>query len=163
MKQLITSHNMVLEITGGSTRVCWTKASPQYLLSMFPAFWKSSSEVPVFEISWELSVPPGYGPICPLSHLGKIIEALITAEMVKHLTFNDRLSDKQYGVHFAKSTADVLRSSGNLCIKILNYLVVAFWVCRPIHPKPIRWGCTQVIGVAIPWQSALFSSVLCCK
>lgn len=95
---------------------------PLLNVSCFRACWKSSSEDPVFnENSGELSVPPNYDPICLLPHLGKIIEALITAELV-----NDHLSDKQYGVHFGKSTADELWSSGNLCIKILHYLIVAF-------------------------------------
>lgn len=72
--------------------------------SCFPAYWKSSTVVPVFKNSGKLSDPS----ISLLPLFGKVLEALINSELVKHLTSWGLLSDKQYGFHFSWSTTDML-------------------------------------------------------
>lgn len=51
----------------------------------FLAYWKSSSVVPVFKDSSESSETSDYRPVSILSLLGKLLDALINAELVHHL------------------------------------------------------------------------------
>lgn len=76
--------------------------------SYFPAYWKSSSGVLVFKNSEEQSDPSNYCPICLLPLFRKVLKAPINAKLVKHLTWHDLLSDKEYGFQFARYTANLL-------------------------------------------------------
>lgn len=64
--------------------------------SYIQACWKSSSVVPVFKNAGEPSDLSNYRPICLLPLFGKVLEVLINSELVKYLTSQRILSDKQY-------------------------------------------------------------------
>lgn len=73
-----------------------------------------------FNNSGEHSYHTGYCPINLLPIFGKVLDALINAELVKHLSSHDLVSDKEYGFRFSRSTAYVLPNITEFVSQVLD-------------------------------------------
>lgn len=95
---------------------------------------KSSPFVPVFKSSGEVSNTLKYRPVSIIPLFRKAIEDIINSEWVTHYTSQSHLTDKQYGLCFSRSTADVLSDialdkNGETRVVALNMLKVFDRVC----------------------------------
>lgn len=70
----------------------------------------------------------------------KVIEAIINAEVVKHLTSHDILSNKQYGFRYARSSADVITTITEYVYQNLDYNCEASSVAPDILRHLIVFG-----------------------
>lgn len=80
---------------------------------------------------------------------GKVIEAIINSELIKHLTLHGFVSDKQHGFHFSRSAEDVLLVKKSLPTLARNDKT---WTVALDKPKGIWqglacWSSSQAEGL----------------
>jgi hypothetical protein len=105
---------------------------------IFPDKLKISRTVPIFK-SGNAELCDNYRPISLLSSLSKILERMISIQLVNHLELNKLLYDHQYGFQKGKSTEHNLThvtnyifnalNDKNFCIGLFLDLRKAFDVC----------------------------------
>lgn len=75
----------------------------------FPQEWKKAHIVLLPKEGKPAESPSAYRPICLLDEAGKILERIIAARLVHHLSRNGPdLSEKQYGFRAGRSTIDAI-------------------------------------------------------
>lgn len=90
-----------------------------YKHGIFPSLWK---QVHVFPIpkKGDKSDPSNYRPIAISSLLSKVMETIITHQLLSYLETNQLLSDHQYGFRQARSTGDLLAYSTHVWSSTLD-------------------------------------------
>ena len=73
----------------------------------FPSCWKFALIQPVPK-KGDRSQPSNYRPIALISCLSKVFETILNKKILKHLSSNNLLSDRQYGFRKGRSTGDLL-------------------------------------------------------
>ena len=73
----------------------------------YPSSWKHALVQPVSK-KGDHSNPSNYRPIALTSAVVKVFKTLLNSHFIKHLKFNNLLSDHQYGFRKARSTGDLL-------------------------------------------------------
>jgi hypothetical protein len=128
----------------------------------FPSKLKCSRTVPIFK-SGDPESCDNYRPISLLSSISKILEKLISVQLVNHLELNNLLYKHQYGFQRKKSTEHNLLHISNYifnalnnkekCLGIFLDLKKAFDVCSHeiLLKKLKKYGIT---GVAHQWFSS---------
>ena len=100
--------------------------------SVFPTRLKLAKVIPVYKYG-DKTQPTNYRPISLLSHFSKILEKLISTNLLSFLAQNNILSPQQFGFRQGLSTTLALLNSKIISLsKILkNYLhVLYFWTSR---------------------------------
>ncbi len=80
----------------------------------FPSKLKTSRTVPIFKAGSPL-LCDNYRPISLLSTLSKLLEKIVSRQLVAHLAYNNLIYEHQYGFQHGKSTERNL-------IQLTNYL-----------------------------------------
>jgi hypothetical protein len=88
-------------------------------LGIFPARLKSSRTVPIFKAG-NSELCDNYRPIALLSTLSKILEKLVSVQLVNHLDRNKILYEHQYGFQRNKSTEHSIIHALNYIGKAMN-------------------------------------------
>jgi len=132
---------------------------------VFPARLKSSRTVPIFKAG-DVELCDNYRPIALLSTLSKVLEKMVSVQLVNHLDRNKILYEHQYGFQRNKSTEHsiihALNYIGNAlndnkyCIGVFFDLKKAFDVCSHdiLLMKLNKMGIT---GVALDWFKSYLS------
>ncbi len=81
---------------------------------VFPSRLKTSRIVPIFK-SGDPEICDNYRPILLLSFLSKILEKMVSIQLVNHLDRNNLLYENQFGFQRGKSTEHYL-------LKVVNYI-----------------------------------------
>jgi hypothetical protein len=81
---------------------------------VFPSRLKTSRIVPIFK-SGDPEICYNYQPISLLSSLSKILEKMVSIQLVNHLDRNNLLYENQFGFQRGKSTEPNL-------LKVVNYI-----------------------------------------
>lgn len=84
-----------------------------YTAGIFPSSWKLAHVVPIPK-KGDKSIPSNYRPVALTSQLSKVMEAVITEQLLSHLELNFLLSDHQYGFRKARSTGDLLAYASHI-------------------------------------------------
>ena len=115
---------------------------------IFPSKLKTSRTVPIFK-SGNSELCDNYRPISLLSSLSKVLEKIVSIQLVNHLELNNLLYEHQYGFQPKKSTEHNLIHLTNhilaalnekkYCIGLFLDLKKAFDVCsHPILLKKLK-------------------------
>ena len=86
---------------------------------IFPSPWKHSIVVPIFK-GGDASDPKDYRPISLLSIISKILEKVVTSQLVQHLEGNHLLNNAQHGFRAALSTESALLTLSNKLYKNID-------------------------------------------
>jgi len=133
---------------------------------IFPNKLKRSRTVPIFK-SGDPTTCDNYRPISLLSTLSKILEKIISVQLVNHLDRNDLLYKHQYGFQRGKSTEHNLVQAFNFignaindnkyCIGVFFDLKKAFDVCSKdiLLMKMEKMG---IKGIALKWFKSYLSN-----
>ena len=73
----------------------------------FPSLWKHAIMVPIFK-SGDANEPKDYGPISLLPIISKVLEKVITQQLMSHLEENHMLSKTQHGFRASLFTDSAL-------------------------------------------------------
>jgi len=131
----------------------------------FPARLKSSRTVPIFKAG-SLELCDNYRPIALLSTLSKVLEKMVSVQLVNHLDRNNLLYEHQYGFQRNKSTEHSLVHSINFistalnenkyCLGVFFDLKKAFDVCSHdiLLMKLSKMG---ISGIALQWFRSYLS------
>jgi hypothetical protein len=126
---------------------------------IFPSKLKTSRTVPIFK-SGNSELCDNYRPISLLSSLSKVLEKIVSIQLVNHLELNNLLYEHQYGFQPKKSTEHNLIHLTNhilaalnekkYCIGLFLDLKKAFDVCsHPILLKKLKkYG---IVGTTHDW------------
>jgi hypothetical protein len=132
---------------------------------IFPSKLKKSRVVPIFKAGNTYSCD-NYRPISLLSTLSKVLEKMVSVQLVNHLDRNNILYEHQYGFQRNKSTEHSLvhainfigkaMNDNNYCIGVFFDLKKAFDVCSHeiLVMKLSKMG---VSGVALDWFKSYLS------
>ena len=135
-----------------------------------PPSFKSAYVTPILKKADLNSADPGsYRPISNLSVISKLLERVISQQLVKYLTDNHLLPDLQsaYRRNHSTETA-VLKVLADILLALdsteTGCAGVARFICsvqqrRPRHADPTtadvirsRWGCPRLVCVVIKWS-----------
>jgi hypothetical protein len=86
---------------------------------IFPCKLKTSQTVPIFK-GGDKELCDNYRPISQLSSLSKILEKMVSIQLINHLEFNNLLYQHQYGFQPKKSTEHNLTHLYNYIFNALN-------------------------------------------
>ena len=75
--------------------------------STFPSCWKFAY-IQAVPKKGDRSNPSNYRPIALISCLSKVFVSILNKKILKHLSFHNLLSDRQYGLRLGRSTDDLL-------------------------------------------------------
>jgi hypothetical protein len=126
---------------------------------------KKSRVVPIFKAGNRFSCD-NYRPISLLSTLSKVLEKMVSVQLVNHLDRNNILYEHQYGFQRNKSTEHSLvhainyigkaMNDNNYCIGVFFDLKKAFDVCSHdiLIVKLSKMG---VSGIALDWFKSYLS------
>jgi len=132
---------------------------------IFPAGLKSSRTVPIFKAG-NPELCDNYRPIALLSTLSKVLEKMVSVQLVNHLDRNNILYEHQYGFQRNKSTEHSIIHSLNFisnalnddkyCVGVFFDLKKAFDVCSHdiLLMKLSKMGIT---GSALNWFKSYLS------
>jgi len=126
---------------------------------IFPSKLKKSRTVPIFKAG-DPSACDNYRPISLLSSLSKILEKIVSVQLVNHLERNDLLYEHQYGFQRGKSTEHNLVQAFNYignainenkyCIGVFFDLKKAFDVCS-LEILLMKLEKMGIRGTALKW------------
>ncbi len=85
----------------------------------FPSPWKHSVVVPIFK-GGDTSDPKDFRPISLLPIISKILEKVVTAQLIQHLEGNHLLNNTQHGFRAALSTESALLTLSNKLYKNID-------------------------------------------
>lgn len=85
----------------------------------FPSPWKHPVVVPIFK-GGDTSDPKDYRPISLLPIVSKILEKVVTAQLIQHLEGNHLLNSTQHGFRAALSTESALLTLSNKLFKNID-------------------------------------------
>ena len=134
-------------------------------VGIFPAKLKFSRTVPIFK-SGSAELCDNYRPIALLSSLSKILEKMVSVQLINHLDRNKILYEHQYGFQRNKSTEHSIVHALNhigkalndnkYCIGVFFDLKKAFDVCSHdiLLMKLSKMGVT---GAALEWFKSYLS------
>ncbi len=135
-------------------------------LGIFPSKLKKSRVIPIFKSGLKTDCD-NYRPISLLSSISKVLEKIVAAKLLDHLTENNILYDHQYGFTPGKSTEQNLiqitnyitsaLNDNDYCIGVFIDLKKAFDVCS----HPILLKKLSLIGVndtALNWFKTYLSN-----
>lgn len=74
----------------------------------FPKKWKKGRLVLIPKPGKPTDQPSAYRPLCMISTLGKLFEAVIAMRLTKHLEDTDQMSEAQYGFRKNRSTCSAI-------------------------------------------------------
>ena len=133
---------------------------------VFPSRLKTSRIVPIFKTG-DSELCDNYRPISLLSSLSKILEKMVSIQLVNHLDRNKLLYDNQFGFQRGKSTEHNLIkavnyigesiNSGKFCIGVFFDLKKAFDVVSHdiLLNKLAKMG---IQGVPLQWFKSYLSN-----
>jgi hypothetical protein len=134
-------------------------------LGIFPKRLKTSRTVPIFK-SGRSDLCDNYRPISLLSTLSKVLEKIVSVQLVNHLDRNNILYEHQYGFQRNKSTEHSIihalnyisraMNDNKYCIGVFFDLKKAFDVCSHsiLLMKLSKMG---VVGTALQWFKSYLS------
>ena len=89
------------------------------ITGIFPSPWKHSIVVPFFK-GGDTSDPKDYTPISLMPIISKILEKVVTAQLIQHLEGNHLFNNTQHGFRAALSTESALLTLSNKPYKNIN-------------------------------------------
>ena len=132
----------------------------------FPEKLKKSRTVPIFKSGDQYSTD-NYRPISLLSQLSKILEKIVSVQLVNHLDRNNIIYEHQYGFQKGKSTEQNLVQALNFigtalnenkyCIGVFFDLKKAFDVCS-YDILIMKLGKIGITGMALEWFKSYLSN-----
>jgi hypothetical protein len=132
---------------------------------IFPARLKSSRTVPIFKAG-NTELCDNYRPIALLSTLSKVLEKIVSVQLVNHLDRNKILYEHQYGFQRNKSTEHSIihalnyigraMNDNKYCVGVFFDLKKAFDVCSHeiLLMKLSKMG---ISGIALDWFRSYLS------
>ena len=107
---------------------------------IFPQCWKHAIITPLYKGKGDRSDPSSYRPISIPSYLGKVLEKVVTKQLIYYLNFHGKLHSVQHGYTAGRSTLSNLLKFDKYIADCLNlkhsFDIFSFDFCKPFDKAP---------------------------
>ena len=154
----------------------WLAAGPCFSLSIifqqsvytgiFPSCWKVATVVPIYKGKGDLSMPASYRPISLCSTIGKLLEKIVSSQLLQYIELSAPLADCQHGFVKRRSTITNMLLTERVIAEALNkgacVDVLIFDFARAFdkvpHSRLLRELASRGInGTALLWLKSFLS------
>ena len=87
---------------------------------LIPDAWRVAKILPLYKGKGDKSDPNSYRPISLTSCIGKVLEAIVKDQCIKHVTDNNLMSVLQHGFCSGKSTVTNLLCADSYLLNAIN-------------------------------------------
>ena len=133
---------------------------------IFPSCWKVATVVPIYKGKGDLSMPASYRPISLCSTIGKVLEKIVSNQLLQYIDLSAPLADCQHGFVKRRSTITNMLMTERVIAEALNkgacVDVLTFDFARAFdkvpHSRLLRELASRGInGTALLWFKSFLS------